>query len=93
MSEEVKVELGIEETMEALAMLKKFAVAGAKVWDDQKINVKDLGVLVDLAKDSEVILAGFKDLDLAKAELKDLSQEELILVVMEVFSIVKAMKA
>lgn len=89
MSEE---KLGIKETLEILDGVKAFAITAAKVAKDGKISVADLGAIVDLAKDFDVIKEGYEGADLAVKEMKDLDESEVILLIAKMFEIVKAVK-
>jgi len=91
MSEEVSI--GITEIEQALTALGTLATAASKIMQDGKINAKDLGAVIELAKKSDELLEGFKGLDKALEEAKNIDQEEAIQIVVKVISIVKAVKA
>jgi len=91
--EDVKKELGLKETMEGLEAIEILAVGGAKVFADGKIRTDDIVTLVDVAKKSDTILEGVKDIDMSIEELKDLDQEEVVKIIFKVMEMIKAVKA
>lgn len=93
MEGEVKQEMGIEQVLELLDAVKKLAVAGIKIGADGKINTGDLMEVVALAKDADSIIEGFKDLDVAMKQLKDVDEMEAAQLVAKGFEIAKAIKS
>lgn len=97
MNEEVKEveteeekKVGVKEVSELLEGLEKLAKFGVKVLEDGVVNVKDIGALVALSKDLEVLVDAFEGLGSIDDELKDLDQEEIIMIVIKVFGIIKS---
>jgi histidyl-tRNA synthetase len=84
-------ELGIQETMEILDGLKLLGVDAAKIAKNG-LNWSDLQHLVHIAQEFDTIKDAVQDADQALPELKDISEEEAIIIVAKVFEIVKALK-
>ena len=82
----------IQNTMELLKAVKLLSVAGAKIAQDGKVSVEDLASLVEVVKEIEVITTAAKDITEIPEEFKDLDEEEVIMLVTEVFAIAKAVK-
>ena len=83
---------GIKELSEALDALKSLAVTGAKVGKDGKIGADDLAHLVEFLQNIDVVIAGFKGIGDIKLEVKDLKEDEVLVLVAKVFSIIKEIK-
>ena len=86
-------EVTIKEIMELMKAIEVIAVAGSKVAKDKKIGADDLLVLIDLMKEIEVLKDGFTGLGELPKEAKNLEKEEMVEIVMGVFSIVEKVKA
>jgi type III secretion system FlhB-like substrate exporter len=83
----------IKETKELFAGLALIAKAAKKIAADGKVSLADAEHIIDLAKESSVIVAAFKDLKEVPAELKDLDKEELIDLVLTVYKAVGEVEA
>jgi len=84
---EVKVELGIKESKEAFKALQILALTAGKVVKDGKVGVDDFTHLIPLFLEFDKVSEGVKDINLALAELKNLSQAELVELVSEAYGI------
>lgn len=84
--------VGVKETLEILEGLKVLGVAAGKIASDGKVDLKDLGALLDVAKDFEVFVEAVKDGDKVVEEFKDLDAAEITQVVSKVFEIINAFK-
>lgn len=82
----------LQNTMEVLKAVKLLSVAGAKVAQDGKVSVEDLTVLFEIVKEIEVLSLAAKDISEIPEEFKDLDEEEVIMLVTEVYSIAHAVK-
>lgn len=82
----------IKEMKELLDGLSLLAEAGKKIAEDGKLGIDDLKHLVDLSKDLEVLVEGFKGLDKLDDELKDLDEAEVMELISHAFSIFKKFK-
>lgn len=80
-------QMSIKETKELLAMLKLLAKKGHDIWEDKEINMEDIVHVVDLAKSSDMLVDGVKGVDQVAKELQDLDKDELVKIVLEVYSI------
>jgi hypothetical protein len=90
---EMKLEaLPVTEIIEFLDGIKLLAVSGVKVFADGKVNPTDLAIIVDLAKQYDILAAAVKGLDKVPAEIKDIDNAEAIILVSKVFEIVTAIK-
>jgi hypothetical protein len=83
---------GVKESLEALEALKLLAIEASKVLEDGKVNIKDLPVLFDLMRKMNVIKAGTEGADQIMKEVKDLSQEESLVLLNKVYEVVGALK-
>lgn len=90
MSESEK--LDVKNILELIAALKVLGVLGGKISADGKINAEDLKHLVDAAKEFQVVIDGFKDLDDALKEAKDVDEMEAVQIISELFAAIKAFK-
>lgn len=75
MSENEKTIKETKELFKGLGLVAKTAKAVAK---DGKVDFSDLSHVVELAKNSSVLIEAVKDVKEVPAELKDLSKEELL---------------
>lgn len=85
--------VGVKETTELLEGVKVIGVAGVKILADKKLNLLDLGHVMELAKQSETLVAAFDGLGEIPKEVKDLSLEESQAIVSKVFEVIAAIKA
>ncbi len=81
----------VKETKELLSALELLGVK-LKLIAKNGVGVDDLAQLLDLVKAHEVLLEGFKDLKEVDDELKDLSQEEVVELVMALLKLAKSLK-
>jgi hypothetical protein len=94
MSDEVQQpSVGIKESLELLEGLKLLAVEAKKVLADGKLSAADLPVILDLINNVSVLVAAVQGLGEIKAEVKDLSAEEIQQLGAKVLEIVAAVKA
>lgn len=84
------MEKSIKETKEILEGLKLVGVAVGKTLADGKVDFSDAANVVELVKQSDALLAAVKGADDAIAELKDLSQEEVLELGAAAYGVVKA---
>lgn len=77
--------MDIKETKELIQTLGKLAVVGKKIVADKKVGVDDITHIVSLATEANVILEGFKGLDIMMEELKDLDQTEVLEIIRELY--------
>jgi hypothetical protein len=90
---EMKLEtLPVTEIVEFLDGLKLLSVSGVKVFADGKVNLTDLAIIVDLAKQYDILVSAVKGLDKVPAEIKDIDNAEAIILVSKVFEIIAAIK-
>jgi len=73
----------LNEAIDAMVVLAEF---GAKVMADGKVGADDLSHLVSLSLQMPVLTEGFKDIALAKEEIKDLDQGEVVNLLAKVYS-------
>lgn len=85
-------ELTIKESKEVIDGLKVLAKFAGKVLSDGKVGTSDLTHLVSLAMEFDKISEAAKDAELALAELKNLSQEELIEIVGGLYGVFASFK-
>jgi hypothetical protein len=78
----------IKQTKELFEGLKLVAVAAKKIAKDGKVDLSDVGAVIDLAKESSVLIEAVKDLDQVPTELKDLEKEELLELILTVYKAV-----
>jgi hypothetical protein len=90
MSEEKK---GIKESSEMIDGLGVLVKAGFKIAKDGKVDLSDLSHLVDVAKEFDTLMEGFKGLDEIDDEVKDLDEAEAIALVAKLFKVIKEAKA
>ena len=83
------MKVGTKELMELLAALELSAKIVAKISADGKVNAADIAHVVDLAKSFDVLTEGFKGIDLALIEGKDLDSTEILALVTRLIEIVK----
>jgi len=70
-------ELGIKNIKELYKLFEMILMAGAKVFKDGKVSLKDLIVLKDLLKSAKLLVDAVKDFKEIFAEARDLSSEEV----------------
>lgn len=75
----------IKETKELFAGLALIAKAAKKIAEDGKVSLLDASHVIDLAKESAVLVAAVKDIKEVPEELKDLEKEELLDLIMVVY--------
>lgn len=75
----------IKETKELFTGLALVAKAAKKIAADKKVSVEDLPAIIDLAKESPVLIAAVEGVSEVPAELKDLDKEELLELIMIVY--------
>lgn len=83
----------IKEIKELMDALELIAINGAEIAKDGKISSNDLGALITVLSNAGKIQDGFTGLSNVPAEVKDLSEEELVEVVTHLFRIVKEVQA
>jgi len=88
-----KSDFGLVELKELVHALELLGVAGGKIWADKKLGLDDLASLKDLVDQSGELLEGFKGLDDAMVEIKDLDAGEAVELAQELVKAVKAIKA
>lgn len=77
----------IKELRELVKGIDLLAVSGARVMKDGKIGASDLGVLIDLLSNAQMLQNAFTGLKQIPAEAKDLDEKELIELGTSLFSI------
>lgn len=87
------METGIKETKELLEGLGKLAKAVAKIAEDGKIKPDDLQVVLDLAKDVNVLAEAVKGAKEIPSELKDLDEKEVMEIIACLYAISKEISA
>jgi hypothetical protein len=80
---------GIKESKELIEALGKLVSAGKKVAEDGKVDLSDLKHVVDLAKEYDVIVEGFKGVKEIDDEIKDLDLVEAQELLVQIFSVLK----
>lgn len=75
----------IKETKELFAGLALVAKATKKIAADRKVSAEDIPHVIDLAKESPALIAAVDGVTEVPAELKDLSKEELLELIMLVY--------
>lgn len=70
--------MGIKELSEMLEAFKVCAIAVAKISKDGKIGASDLAHMLELSSKLDTLVEGFKGLDEAKKEAKDLDNAEIM---------------
>lgn len=82
----------IKESLELVKSIEILGVATKKILDDGKVNFQDAPVALELVKEIEPIIEGFKGLNKLDEEVKDLEQDELIQLGLAVFNAYKNVK-
>lgn len=85
MQEAQAVKKDIKETKELFAGLALVAKATKKIAEDKKVDGNDIPHVIDLAKDAPILIAAVDGIKEVPAELKDLSKEELLELIMLVY--------
>lgn len=85
MSEEV---VGIKESKELLVGVSNVIEALAEIYEDKKINFDDVDSIIKLGMKMDEMIAAFTGLKEVPAELKDLSKEELVELVVPLYEMV-----
>ncbi len=83
-------QLGVKETLELLEGLKVLATTAGEVMEDGKVDVKDLSELLVLMGKLGVLKEAVVGADKTLKEVKDLTQEEVALVLAKVWEVLKA---
>ena len=86
-------EKGTKEVKELLAGIKILAVAAAKVMKDGKLGSDDVGVVIELLSKQDQLVAAVQGLDEGLLEVKDLTIEEISVILFDIIDIAKAVKA
>lgn len=76
-----KKDLDIKNTLEIIKALGELALFGGKVAKDGKIDAKDLAHLPELVMKYSVMEEAFKDAKVALDEMKDLKQDEVLMLI------------
>ena len=84
---------GIKESLELLEGVKMLAADVKKVMADGKVDMADIGVLMDLLSQFSVLSEAVKGADQISMEVKDLSAEEINELVPKVLEIVAVIRA
>lgn len=82
----------IKESLELIKSIEILGVAAKKILADGKVNFADAPVALELVKEIEPIIEGFKGLNKLGEEVKDLEQDELIQLGLAVFNAYKSVK-
>ena len=83
---------GIKELKEFLNAMEVLARTAGMVMKDGKIDLADLALLVPLFTQMGALMEGFKGLDKALGEMKDLEESEVVELVKEGFEAFRAFK-
>lgn len=83
----------LKQTKELLEGLKLIAVAAKKVAKDGKVDLSDVGAVIDLAKESSKLVEAVKDIQEIPSELADLEKEELLEIILAVYKAVEEVEA
>lgn len=83
----------LKEIKEVFAGLEVLVDAGKKIGADGKVNLMDLSALMDLLSKANVLIEAAKGVEGIKAEVKDLSQEEVQELVSMVYALIAKIKA
>lgn len=83
----------IKETKELFQGLGAVAKTAKAVAKDGKVDFSDISHVVELAKNSSVLVEAVKDIDQIPAELKDLEKDELLEIIMLVYKQVSEVEA
>lgn len=83
------MEKAIKESLELVKSIEILGVSAKKMLADGKINFADAPIALELIKEIEPVIEGFKGLGEIKEEIKDLSQEELVQIGLAVFNAYK----
>jgi hypothetical protein len=86
-------EKGVKELLELVKGLKELGLVTKAVLKDGKINLDDLGALTGLLAKQQDLVNAFQGLGDIDEELKDLSLDEILLVIKELGEAAKAVKA
>lgn len=82
----------VKETIELLNGIELLAVAGVKIAKDGKVAVDDLPHLITLATNVSTLVDAATGVEQIPAEVKDLSQAEMIEIVSKVYAVVAKIK-
>jgi hypothetical protein len=89
----MKMDKGVKELLEVVAGMKTLAIAGKKVFADGKVNGADLGVVLALMADKTVIQDAVEGASEAVVEAKDLTLDEVMVIIAAVVQAAKDLKA
>lgn len=82
----------IKESLELVKSIEILGKATKKILADGKVNFQDAPVALELIKEIEPIIEGFKDLNQLDDEVKDLDEQELVQLGLAVFNTYKSIK-
>lgn len=82
----------VVEIKELLKGVELLGISAKKIAKDHKVDLNDLPVVIDLAKNAGVLADAAKGLDQIPAEIKDLDQAEILELVSALFATIKAIK-
>ena len=85
-----KIEL--KETLELVKSIEILGKATKKILADGKVNFSDAPAALELIKEIEPIIEGFKGLNQLDDEVKDLDEQELVQLGLAVFNTYKSIK-
>ncbi len=90
----VKIEnnVGTKETLELLHAIQFLSVNIAAALKDGKINIDDLPILLNLMKQTRVIIDGIRDFKEIPSEVGDMDREEALQVGYKIYEIIRAVK-
>lgn len=83
-------QLGVKETLELLEGMKVLATTAGEVMEDGKVDVKDLSELLVLVSKLGTLKDAVVGADKSLKEMKDLTQEEVSLVLAKVWEVLRA---
>jgi len=81
---------GVSNILEVLSAISLLANGGKKILKDGKVNLEDVPAALELIKKVDVIVAAVKDVKDVIPEAKDLSQEEVAVLLASLMSAVKS---
>lgn len=86
------MEKDIKETLEVVDALELVLVTCIRVLKDGKVNLNDVPLLLNVLREVDKLVQGFKDLNEIPKELSDLDQDELIQLGLKVYNVIEKIK-
>lgn len=87
-----KKSMDLKESIEMVKGLRLITAGAKEVLKDGKVGLSDAGAAVAMFKEFQVLVDAIESMNLIPAELKDLDQEEALILVKDLFPLLQDMK-